>query len=168
MKLLTTEPAFGTTDRAQLVSEIVHTDPLPPRRHEPRLPRDLETIVLKAMAKDPSERYATASDMAADLRRFLDDKPIGARRLSVGERLWRWCVRRPALASLAAALLLSLVVGVGSVAAMARAKAISRRRCVKRTSRDSGRLPAGGARAEDAIKRPDRSTSCLRWSAKTT
>jgi len=114
-ELLTTQPAFPATDRARLVHDIVHTDPAPPRRLERRLPRDLETIVLKAMAKDPAERYAAAVDMAADLRRFLDDKPIGARRLSPGERLWRWCVRRPALASLAAALFVSLAVGVTGV-----------------------------------------------------
>ena len=107
-ELLTTQPAFAATDRARLVHDIVHADPLPLRRLERRLPRDLETIVLKAMAKEPAERYATAAEMAADLRRFLDDKPIGARRLSPGERLWRWCVRRPALAGLAAALSLSL------------------------------------------------------------
>ena len=114
-ELLTTQPAFAMTDRARLVHEIVHSDPPSPRRCEHRLPRDLETIVLKAIAKDPAERYASASDMAADLRHFLDDKPIGARPLSLGERLRRWCVRRPALASLAVALLLSLAVGMGSV-----------------------------------------------------
>ena len=108
-ELLTTEPAFTATDRAQLVHDIVHSDPLPLRKLERRLPRDLETIVLKAMAKRPADRYATAAEMATDLRRFLDDKPIGARRQSASERLWRWCVRRPALASLAAALLVSLV-----------------------------------------------------------
>jgi tetratricopeptide (TPR) repeat protein len=114
-ELLTTEPAFRATDRAQLVHDIAHSEPPPIRRLERRVPRDLETIVLKAMAKRPAERYATAAEMAADLRRFLDDKPIAARRLGAGERLWRWCVRRPALASLAAALIVSLVVGVAGV-----------------------------------------------------
>jgi serine/threonine protein kinase len=114
-ELLTTQPAFDATDRGRLVYDIVHTDPLPLRRLERRVPRDLETIVLKAMAKDPSERYASPADMATDLRRFLDDKPIGARRRSFRERVWRWCVRRPALASLATALVFSLAIGVASV-----------------------------------------------------
>jgi serine/threonine protein kinase/tetratricopeptide (TPR) repeat protein len=114
-ELLTMRPAFTTTDRPRLIHEIAHDDPLPPRRLEQRVPRDLETIVLKAMAKEPARRYATADDLAADLRRFLDDQPIAARRTRVVERMWRWCARRPALASLAAALLVSLSVGIAGV-----------------------------------------------------
>jgi len=114
-ELLTISPAFAATDRARLVHDIVEVDPVPPRRLAPHLPRDLETIVLKAMAKEPARRYPTAAEMAADLRRFLDDQPIGARRTWVVERAWRWCVRRPALAGLTVALLLSLVAGLGGV-----------------------------------------------------
>jgi serine/threonine protein kinase/Tfp pilus assembly protein PilF/regulator of sirC expression with transglutaminase-like and TPR domain len=114
-ELLTLRPAFDAPDRAALVRQIVQDEPQRPRKLDARIPRDLETVVLKAMAQDPESRYATASELAADLRRFLDDKPIAARPVGVHERLWRWCVRRPALASLAAALLLSLVVGMAGV-----------------------------------------------------
>src|SRR6185369_15491265 len=101
--------------RAALVRQIVQDDPVRPRKLDSRIPRDLETIVLKAMAHDPTSRYAKASEMAADFRRFLDDKPIAARPVGLPERLWRWCLRRPAPASLAGALLLSLSVGIAGV-----------------------------------------------------
>jgi eukaryotic-like serine/threonine-protein kinase len=114
-ELLTIKPAFSATDRARLVHDIVEKEPAPPRRLAPQLPRDLETIVLKAITKDPAQRYATAAEMAADLRRFLEDQPIGARRTGLIERAWRWCVRRPALAGLAAALVLSVAGGLGGV-----------------------------------------------------
>lgn len=110
-ELLTTRPAFTTTDRHRLIHDIAHLEPAPPRRVEPHVPRDLETIVLKAMAKEPAGRYATAAEMAADLRRFLDDQPIAARRAWIAERAWRWCTRRPALAAMSLALLVSLAIG---------------------------------------------------------
>jgi serine/threonine-protein kinase len=114
-ELLAIRPAFDETDRVRLVHDIVHVDPVSPRRLQGRVPRDLETIVLKAMAKEPPARYQTAEDIAADLRRFLDDQPIAARRARAAERVWRWCVRRPALAGLSAALLLSLFIGLAGV-----------------------------------------------------
>lgn len=114
-ELLTTRPVFTTTDRHRLIHDIAHLEPTPPRRLEPRVPRDLETIVLKAMVKESAGRYATADEMAADLRRFLDDQPIAARRASIVERVWRWCARRPALAAMSLALLVSLAIGFGGV-----------------------------------------------------
>jgi WD40 repeat protein len=100
---------------------VLHDDPPRPRKVDPHNPRDLETIVLKAMAKDPIERYATAEALAEDLRRFLADRPIQARRASAAERLWRWCRRNRVVASLAAAvLLLVLTVAVGSTVAAVR------------------------------------------------
>ena len=72
-------------------------------RLDPRIPRDLETIVLKAIAKEPARRYPTAEELAEDLRRFLEDRPIRARRASSAERLLRWC-RRNAVAGLLASL----------------------------------------------------------------
>jgi serine/threonine protein kinase len=114
-ELVTLRPAFDAPDRAALIRQIVQDEPARPRKLDARIPRDLETIVLKAMAHDPASRYATAAEMAADLRRFLDDKPIAARPVGLPERLWRWCVRRPALAGLAGGLLLSLTVGVAGI-----------------------------------------------------
>ena len=79
-ELLTLQPAFGGRDRQELLRQIAHEEPAPPRRLNPAIPRDLETIVLKAMAKEPESRYATAQELADDLRRFLEHKPIQARR----------------------------------------------------------------------------------------
>jgi serine/threonine protein kinase len=115
-EMLTLRPAFGETNRAKLIQRILHEDPPAPRKLDPRIPRDLETVVLKAIAHDPSRRYATAGDLAEDLRRFLADRPVRARRSRLPERLWRWCRRNPAVASLTAVIaLLLLLVAVGLV-----------------------------------------------------
>src|SRR5262249_32533242 len=77
------------------------------------VPRDLETIVHKAMERDSGQRYQTAADLGADLQRFLNDEPIQARRMSLTERLVRWCRRNPAVASLVATVALVLVLATG-------------------------------------------------------
>ncbi len=79
-ELLTLQPAYPQTDRQQLLQRIATEDPTPPRQLRPQIPADLETIVLKATAKNPQERYETAGDLADDLQRFLDYQPIKARR----------------------------------------------------------------------------------------
>jgi WD40 repeat protein/serine/threonine protein kinase len=115
-ELLTLRPAFEESDRARLIKRLTHEEPPPPRRFDPRVPRDLETIVLKAIAKEPGQRYASAADLAEDLRRFLSDRPIQARPLGPAGRLARWCRRNPALAGVSgfavAAGLAVLVVSV--------------------------------------------------------
>jgi serine/threonine protein kinase len=114
-EMLTLRPAFGDSNRARLVQRILHEDPVPPRKLDPRIPRDLETVVLKAIAHDPARRYATAGDLAEDLRRFLADRPVRARRSRLPEHLWRWCRRNPAVASLTTVIaLLLLLVAIGS------------------------------------------------------
>lgn len=113
-ELLTLRPAFAETDRAGLVHRIARQEPVPPRKLDRHVPRDLETIVLKAIAKEPTRRYAAAADMEEDLRRFLMDRPIRARRTSQLERTWRWCRRNPGWAgTLAAALSLLMFIAVG-------------------------------------------------------
>ncbi len=111
-ELLTLEPAFPETDRQRLARAIVEEEPIPPRRIQAAIPRDLETVVLKAMAKEPEARYATAADFAADLKRFLEDKPIEARRLSQGERLAKWARRHRPLVRLAAAFFVMMLLGL--------------------------------------------------------
>jgi WD40 repeat protein/serine/threonine protein kinase len=90
-------------------------DPVPPRRLQPKLPRDLETIALKCLAKDPRRRYATAAGLADDLRAFLDGHPIKARPVGKLEQAAKWARRRPAVALLTATLALTAVVGIGLV-----------------------------------------------------
>jgi WD40 repeat protein/tetratricopeptide (TPR) repeat protein len=109
-ELLTLREAFAGANRLALLEQVRSGEAARPSKCDPRIPRDLETIVLKAMARDPAERYATAEALAEDLRRFLADRPIRARPTPWYERTWRWCRRNPAIAGMAAALLLLLTV----------------------------------------------------------
>jgi eukaryotic-like serine/threonine-protein kinase len=109
-RMLTGELPFRGVHRMVLY-QVLHDEPRPPRRLNDRIPRDLETICLKAMAKEPGRRYQTSGELVADLRRFLAGEPVKARPVGRGERLWRSCRRHPAVASLSAALVLLLVGG---------------------------------------------------------
>ena len=93
-ELLTGERPFRG-NRRMLLLQVLQDEPRPPRRLNDKVPRDLETICLKAMAKAPARRYATAQELADDLRRFLDGEPIQARPVGRVERAWRWCRRNP-------------------------------------------------------------------------
>jgi eukaryotic-like serine/threonine-protein kinase len=101
-EMLTLRPAFDESDRARLIHQVTQEEAPAPRKCNTAIPRDLETVVLRAMARDPDQRYQSAGELAEDLRRFLEDKPVLARRVGLGERLWRWCRRNPAVASLTA------------------------------------------------------------------
>ena len=118
-ELLTLRPAFDESDRVKLIDRVLHERAMPLRQVDRRIPRDLETIVLKALAKEPGERYATAGQLAEDLQRFVVGKPILARRSSAVERSWRWNKRNPGLAALnaLAATLITIIAIVSSVAA---------------------------------------------------
>ncbi len=122
-ELLILRPAFDERDRARLIDHILHTDPPAVRAVDPRIPRDLETIVMKAMAKEPTRRYATAGEMADDLRCFLADRPIRARRTPWHERGWRWCRRNPMLATLLGCVAALVLFIAGSIGWMARDRA---------------------------------------------
>jgi serine/threonine protein kinase/WD40 repeat protein len=104
------QPAFVETDRSQLIRQVTQEEPLRPRRIDPHVPRDLETIILKAIAKDPNARYSNARALAEDLRLFAEDKAIQARRVSAWEHAWRWCRRNPGMGMLAASVVLLLIV----------------------------------------------------------
>ena len=112
-ELLTLRPIFEGRDRKELMRQIADDDPPPPRSVAPSLPAELETITLKALRKEPSERYRSAQELADDLQRFLDDRPILARRPTLMERVWKWARRRPAV--VAAALVLLFLLAVGSL-----------------------------------------------------
>jgi pentatricopeptide repeat protein len=96
-ELLTLRPAFDGVDRQQLLRQITDDEPLAPRKVRGSIPMDLETIALKALEKEPSQRYASASDLAGDLRRYLDSKPIHARRPGMADQIWKWSRRHKAL-----------------------------------------------------------------------
>jgi serine/threonine protein kinase/WD40 repeat protein len=113
-EMLTLRPAFEGNEREPLLRRVLEEDPPRPRQQAPDVPRDLETIVLKATAKEPERRYPSAAEMAEDLKRFLEDRPIKARPASVVEKLWRLCRRNPSKAGLvAAAVVLVSVLSVG-------------------------------------------------------
>lgn len=98
-ELLTGQRPFKGGSR-MLVYQVQHEDPRSPRKMRPGVPRDLETICLKAMAKDPAKRYQTAAEMGDDLGRFLRHEPIRARPVSAAERAWRWTKRNRRVAVL--------------------------------------------------------------------
>jgi serine/threonine protein kinase len=110
-ELLTLEPAFNSPDHHELLYRIALEEPRPPRRRNDKVPVDLETIVLKAIAKHAGDRYATAQELADDLRRFLDHKPIRARRPSLWERAVKWARRHQAVVRAGTVLLLLAAVG---------------------------------------------------------
>ena len=109
-ELLTGELPFRGNQR-MLLHQVLHDEPRAPHSLNDRIPRDLETICLKAMAKEPQRRYQTASAMADDLQRFLSGQPISARPVRRVERAWRWCRRNPLVAGLSAAVGIALVSG---------------------------------------------------------
>jgi tetratricopeptide (TPR) repeat protein len=112
--LLTGRPPFQATSAMDTVLMVISDEPVPPRRLNTSIPRDLETICLKCLEKEPGKRYATAAVLAEDLRRYLAGEPITARPVGPAERSWRWCKRNPWLAGAlgSAAALLVAVVGV--------------------------------------------------------
>ena len=112
-ELLTLRQPFQSADRLKLLKEIAESDPLSPRSVDPGIPRDLETIVLRAIHKDAAARYPTASELAEDLSRFMEDRPIRARRHSLWEQTVRWARRNRGLAAAlagVAALLIAIIV----------------------------------------------------------
>src|SRR5262249_3708506 len=123
-ELLAGRPAFPDTTPQHLIHLITQADVPRLRKANPAVPPDLETIVLKAAARDPAQRYQTAAALAEDLRRFLDDRPILARRISPAGLAWRWCRRNPVTAgSLATVFLLMVAVTVVSVVSYVRTSA---------------------------------------------
>jgi serine/threonine protein kinase len=108
-ELLTSRPAFDGADRQELLRQIAFEEPKPPRRLNRAIPHELETIVLKALEKNPRDRYATAQELADDLRRWLEDRPIRARPPTPRQRVTRWARRHQAIAWAALVILIVTV-----------------------------------------------------------
>jgi eukaryotic-like serine/threonine-protein kinase len=110
-ELMTGRPPFRGETPLETIKQVVHEEPPPPSRLHAGAPKDLETICLKCLQKDPRKRYADAEQLAEDLRRFLEGKPIAARPVGRVERARKWVRRHPAVSALAAVVVLSLLVG---------------------------------------------------------
>src|SRR6516225_6400014 len=111
-ELLTGRPPFQAATVVETLWQVLDRAPTPPRQLDPAVPRDLETVCLRCLDKRPSCRYASAAALAADLERWVEGRPIRARRVGWAERGWLWCRRKPVVAALgAAALVLVLAAG---------------------------------------------------------
>jgi tetratricopeptide (TPR) repeat protein len=114
-ELLTLKPAYAGWHPATLMKHLQEREPEHPRQLNPAIPRDLEAIVLKAIARDPQRRYRYAGELSKDLQRYLDDRPVNARAAGAAERLLRWSRRNRVVAALAAMLFLVLIAGFAGV-----------------------------------------------------
>jgi serine/threonine protein kinase/WD40 repeat protein/tetratricopeptide (TPR) repeat protein len=148
-ELLALRPAFAEADRNRLVKQVLHDEPVRPRKLNPSVPRDLETVVLKAIARDPAHRYQTPAAMADDLKRFIEDRPVKARRASEAEKFLRWCRRNPLPAGLLAGIVLVFLTGFVGVswqwheAKRREGEAVAARDEAKQTRNDAARQAAG-------------------------
>src|SRR5215813_7976278 len=120
---------------------VLETQPRQPRLYNAKVDRDLETICLKCLEKEPARRYASAQSLAEEIERFLRHEPIQSRRSSRLEHVWRSCKRKPLVASLVAAL--TLVVAVGSVGVLLESRRIQKERDLVRRANLSAQEEAG-------------------------
>jgi serine/threonine protein kinase/Tfp pilus assembly protein PilF len=153
-ELLTLQPAVAGSDKQEILLRIAEGEPAPVRRLNASVPHDLATIVTKALAKDPPNRYETAWQFGDDLGRFLDGRPIMARPVGPAVRVWRWCRRRPVPAGLVAALVLALVAGFGGITWNWR-EAVRQKREAERRG-DQLRLAQGETARERDLKETQR------------
>lgn len=110
-ELVTGRPPFKAATTLDTILQVIRDEPVAPRQLNSRVPADLETICQRSLEKDPDHRYQTATELAAELRRFQNDEPIQARPISRVARAWRWCRRYPTVAGLVAAVFLVMVLG---------------------------------------------------------
>jgi serine/threonine protein kinase len=155
--LLTGRPPFQAATAMDTVVQVIGDEPVPPRRLNASIPRDLETICLKCLEKEPGKRYRSAAALQEDLRRYLAGEPITARPVGQTERAWRWCRRKPALAITTAA----AAVGLVAATAISIAYAIDRASATRRLAAMNVALKVEGDRTRSALRATNRQLSIV-------
>jgi serine/threonine protein kinase/tetratricopeptide (TPR) repeat protein len=145
---LTGRAPFVAASVVETLEKIRSEEPLAPRRLQPSTPRDLETICLHCLQKEPARRYATAGELADDLRRFLNREPIMARPTPIWERVWKWCRRRPTHAALLGIVLLLILSGITATVIRDR---MERQRVAQKRDKVEARMLEG----QEALQRGD-------------
>jgi WD40 repeat protein/tRNA A-37 threonylcarbamoyl transferase component Bud32 len=156
---LTGRPPFAGKSLVQILELVRTVDPIPPRRLQPQLSRDLETICLKCLNKEPEKRYASALELAEDLRRYRANEPIRARTTGRMERVAKWVKRRPAIAAMLAVMVFMTVVGfVAVLSQWVRAESNASAERTQRTKAEDAQKDAEDATAlaKAAASRADR------------
>ena len=158
--LLTGRPPFQSVNPLDTVLQVLESDPVPPGQLIAGVDRDLETVTLKCLEKDPQRRYKTASELAEDLTHWLDGEPIEARPVTWMERSWRWCKRKPAVAALwSTAVLLLLTLGIGGLSLAFLESAHAREQTHLRETADRSADNEKKARADAETARQDEATA---------
>jgi len=150
-ELLTGRPPFKAATVMDTLMQVVMDEPVPPSQLQPKTPRDLETVCLKCLRKEPGQRYASAEALAEDLARFQAGLPVQARPVGALERGWRWCRRNPAVAALTAVVTLTLVLG----AAVASFFAVQARQEATRANNKAEEAKRQAQRADDKAAEAD-------------
>ncbi len=155
-ELLTLVPAFDGEDRHDLIRRLAESDPRPPRAIDKDIPRELETIVLKAIAKSPSDRYASAREFSEDLQRFLDDRPIQARRPTLVDRLAKWARRHRAATLSAGVILIVAMIALTTTTAFVAREHANTKAALQREREANERERDRAREAEDHYRRTRR------------
>jgi hypothetical protein len=163
---LTGRPPFLGATPLSTLEQVAEQEPLPPGRLQRHIPRELETICLKCLEKEPRKRYAGAGELAEDLRRFLEHRPILARRVGWSGRARRWCRREPVKALLVATVLLTAAIGlIGMTALWRRAEEKAGREASERARAEGERIRAEAANeaAQDHLYVSQIARARLEW-----
>jgi WD40 repeat protein len=154
--LLTGRAPFQGETPTDVLHQVLNADPVAPRQLNPSIPRDLETICLKCMEKEPARRYANAQTVAEELGRFLAGEPVVAHPVGPAGKAWRWCRRKPVVAGLSVGLLLALILGLAGVTwQWRRAEQIAQAEARQREQAEANAYTADMNQAQRALQDDD-------------